>query len=128
PVISGNKLFKLHYFLEECRNSTHRTIVTFGGPYSNHLVATAFACKQEGLKCTGIVRGERPAILSHTLEQCLKYGMQLQFVPREEYVQKDNANFISKWIGTQDGFTLIPEGGYHPLGAKGASLIMKTIE
>ena len=45
PVVSGNKLFKLHYFLEEANQSNHKTILTFGGAYSNHLAATACACK-----------------------------------------------------------------------------------
>ncbi|MEI9935179.1 MAG: hypothetical protein WDM71_10105 [Ferruginibacter sp.] len=60
PIVSGNKLFKLHYFLEECIHSFHKTIITFGGAYSNHLVATAYSCNKAGLKCIGIVRGERP--------------------------------------------------------------------
>ena len=45
PVVSGNKLFKLHFFLQHAKASTHKTILTFGGAYSNHLVATAFACR-----------------------------------------------------------------------------------
>ena len=65
PVISGNKIFKLHYFLEEALNSSHKQIITFGGAYSNHLAATAFACNTKGLKSVGIVRGEKPAELSH---------------------------------------------------------------
>ena len=45
PLVSGNKLFKLHYFLEEALACKHDTVVTFGGAYSNHLAATAYACK-----------------------------------------------------------------------------------
>jgi 1-aminocyclopropane-1-carboxylate deaminase len=71
PVVSGNKLFKLHYFLADVLSSTHKTILTFGGAYSNHLVATAFACQANGLKSIGIVRGEKPADLSSTLQQCI---------------------------------------------------------
>ena len=67
PVVSGNKIFKLHYFLDEAFNSTHKQIITFGGAYSNHLAATAFACNVKGIKSIGIVRGERPPKLSHTL-------------------------------------------------------------
>ena len=54
PVVSGNKLFKLHHFLQEAVASTHKTILTFGGAYSNHLVATAYACQAAGLKSIGI--------------------------------------------------------------------------
>ncbi len=71
PVISGNKLFKLIYFLKEAKESVHKTIITFGGAYSNHLAATAFACEQLNINSVGIVRGEKPKSLSHTLQFCL---------------------------------------------------------
>ena len=128
PVVSGNKLFKLHYFIEECLKTTHKTIATFGGAYSNHLIATACSCQMMGLKSIGIVRGEKPSILSHTLKQCIAYGMELTFISREDYTQKDNINFIDHLINEPNGFTLIPEGGFHPLGAKGASLIMQSVD
>ena len=48
PVVSGNKLFKLYYFIEEAIRENKNTIVTMGGAYSNHLVATAFYCKEAG--------------------------------------------------------------------------------
>jgi len=95
PVVSGNKLFKLHYFLEDALRSDHKSILTFGGAYSNHLVATAFAGKRSGLSTIGIVRGERPQQLSPTLQECINYGMHLQFISREEYVLKDNPALTS---------------------------------
>ena len=121
-VVSGNKLFKLHYFLEQYRAGSYNCIQTYGGAYSNHLVATAFACLQLNIPCKGIVRGERPAILSETLQQCIHYGMQLEFISRERYAAiavepVNDSNILS-----------IPEGGYHPLGAKGASLITECLK
>jgi 1-aminocyclopropane-1-carboxylate deaminase len=125
PVISGNKLFKLHYFLKEAVESDHRHIVTLGGAYSNHLVASAFAASALGLKTTGIVRGEKPAKLSPTLEQCIAYGMDLHFVSRSDFV---DAETIQKIIETKIGkCVFIPEGGYHQKGASGAALIMNLI-
>ncbi len=128
PLVSGNKLFKLHYFLEEAVNSGHKTIITFGGAYSNHLAATAYACKVLHLKSIGIVRGEKPDKLSHTLQQCLQDGMQLQFISRKEYATKHDPVFISGLEASFGKCTVIPEGGYHPLGAKGAALIMDLIK
>lgn len=122
PVVSGNKLFKLHYFLEEYAAGNYTMIQTFGGAYSNHLVATAFACKELQIPCTGIVRGEKPAMLSPTLLQCMEYGMQLDFISRNQYSTIANAPLKNKNILS------IPEGGFHPLGAKGASLIMDAIK
>lgn len=128
PIISGNKLFKLYYFLEEAITSTHKTILTFGGAYSNHLVATAFACKKEGLRAIGIIRGEKPAVLSHTLQHCLDFGMQLKFISREAYDKKDSADFLLSLKNEFGDIIIIPEGGYSNTGAKGASLIMNYID
>jgi 1-aminocyclopropane-1-carboxylate deaminase len=128
PLISGNKLFKLHYFLEEAIASEHKTILTFGGAYSNHLAATAHACKLLQLKSIGIVRGEKPGQLSATLQQCLEDGMQLKFISRQEYAKKDDDAFINNLKASFGECTIIPEGGYHPLGAKGAALIMKLVK
>lgn len=126
-IASGNKLFKLHYFLEEALQSLHKTILTFGGAYSNHLVATAFTCNQSGLKSIGIIRGEQPAILSHTLQQCLNYGMHLKFVSREIYSQKEELHFLNQLKSEFGDCTIIPEGGFSTTGASGASLIWKLI-
>ena len=128
PVVSGNKLFKLHYFLLEALEKKQEGMVTFGGPYSNHLVAMAYACRQAGLKSAGIIRGEQPALLSHTLQACLQYGMQLTFITRQQYDLKETEDFQQSLIAAHKNFLVVPEGGYHPLGAKGAALIMDLID
>jgi len=123
PVVSGNKLFKLHYFLEESIRLNRKPILTFGGAYSNHLVATAFACKTMGINCIGIVRGERPLSISHTLKECEGLGMQLHYISREAYHDKASESFLDEF----GDCIVVPEGGYHPLGASGSSLIMDKI-
>lgn len=128
PVVSGNKLFKLHYFLEEAVAGSHKTIVTFGGAYSNHLAATAHACKILQLKCIGMVRGEKPARLSATLQQCIQDGMQIHFISRLEYAKKADDRFIKTLRSAFKDCIIIPEGGYHPLGARGAALIMNLVK
>jgi 1-aminocyclopropane-1-carboxylate deaminase/D-cysteine desulfhydrase-like pyridoxal-dependent ACC family enzyme len=127
-LVSGNKLFKLHYFLEDAVNSRNKTILTFGGAYSNHLAATAFACKAMQLKTIGIVRGEKPRQLSLTLQQCIQDGMQLKFIPRQQYAEKENVDFINNLKKEFGECIIIPEGGYHTLGAKGAALIIDLIK
>jgi 1-aminocyclopropane-1-carboxylate deaminase len=134
PLVSGNKIFKLHYFLEEALQSEHsagscgKTILTFGGAYSNHLAATAFACKALQLKSIGIVRGEKPAQLSPTLQQCMQDGMRLHFISRQQYAKKEEAAFVNDLKNEFGNCIIIPEGGYHPLGAKGAALIMDLVK
>lgn len=124
PVVSGNKLFKLYYFLEEAAQSSHKTILSFGGAYSNHLAATAFACRALQLKSIGIVRGEQPAHLSPTLQQCMNDGMQLKFITRQQFAEKENGAFTSSLQNEFGDCVIVPEGGYHPSGANGAALIM----
>ena len=128
PVVSGNKLFKLHYFLQEATSAENKTVLTFGGVYSNHLIATAFACQANGLKSIGIVRGEKPADLSSTLQQCIRYGMELEFISREAYNEKETIHFQNELKNKWGKCCIIPEGGYHPLGAKGAALIPALVK
>ena len=127
PIISGNKIFKLHYLLLEAIQTPEQKVITFGGAYSNHLVATAYACRQNNLSCIGIVRGERPAQLSHTLRHCLQFGMELHFISRQGYSKIATPDFIMQLNKRWGAAIIIPEGGYHPLGAKGASAIMNYI-
>ena len=127
PIVSGNKLFKLHYFIEAAKSANKSTIVTLGGAYSNHLAATAYHCRSVGLKSIGLVRGELPAKISHTLLTCEDNGMQLIFLDRKEY-PFINEDWIAKLLNTSPAqFAFIPEGGYHPLGANGASMIMTEL-
>jgi 1-aminocyclopropane-1-carboxylate deaminase/D-cysteine desulfhydrase-like pyridoxal-dependent ACC family enzyme len=129
PTLSGNKIFKLHYFLKEALASAHpagargKTVLTFGGAYSNHMAATAFACKTLDLKSLGIVWGEKPAQLSPTLQQCVDDGMQLKFIARTDYDKKEEQFFLQDLQAEFGDCIIIPEGGFHPLGAKGAALI-----
>lgn len=127
-VVSGNKLYKLHFFLQLAIEQSLKGIITFGGAYSNHLVATAFACKEVGLKSIGIVRGEQPKTLSHTLKASMEYGMQLKFVSRQVYDQKESPDFLKHLKEDYENYLLVPEGGYHPLGTAGAKLIMELID
>src|SRR5213596_3057598 len=84
PVISGNKWFKLKYYLADAKVEGKDHITTFGGAYSNHIVATAAAGKLFGFKVTGIIRGEQAKKLSPTLLQAIEYGMDLVFIGRED--------------------------------------------
>ncbi len=119
PLISGNKWFKLRYYLEEAKNENKKTIVTNGGAWSNHLLATAAACKIFEFSCYGIVRGEEISILSPTLLKAKELGMQLIFINREDY----RSGKIPDQLNNADNY-FIPEGGYGINGAKGAATIL----
>jgi 1-aminocyclopropane-1-carboxylate deaminase len=119
PQISGNKWFKLRYYLEEATALNKKNIVTFGGAWSNHLLAVASATQLNGLGSTGIIRGEEPPELSSTLTEAKKLGMKLIFISREGYREKQ----VPAGILSTDDY-LVPEGGYGAPGAKGAATIL----
>lgn len=117
--VSGNKLFKLYYFLQQAIKE-NKGILTFGGPWSNHLAATASACKMMNINCIGIVRGEELQVYSNTLQFCADHDMQLKFVSRSVY---DDIKMKSSIPHFDAGYIIVPEGGYSEKGAKGAALI-----
>lgn len=124
PVISGNKWFKLQYYLADALNTGQKKVLTFGGAYSNHIIATACAAHKAGLQSIGIIRGEKPSVLSHTLVNAARWGMQLVFVSREAYNQKKNPAFIQQLLQEYGQPCIIPEGGEGPQGVKGAAGIL----
>lgn len=127
PVISGNKWFKLKGHLRVALRSPGHPILTFGGAWSNHLVATAFAARQLGLQAIGIIRGERPAKLSTTLEDAAAYGMTLVFISREKYARKDEPIQLEELTRRYPGVYIIPEGGGGEAGILGSEDILRGI-
>jgi len=124
PVVSGNKWFKLKEYIGEALKENKTSIVTFGGPFSNHIIATAALCKTFGITSVGIIRGEQPKIISATLKHATEQGMILFFVEREKYKSKEIPQFLhNKYPGAY----IINEGGYGFLGMKGASSILRLL-
>ena len=123
PIVSGNKWFKLQYYLADAIQKNKSEIASFGGAYSNHIVALAFACQSLNLKCTGFIRGEKSTTPSATLIAAANYGMNLQYVNRTDYNNKDA--LIS--LHEHPNRYWITEGGYGELGAKGASTILQQL-
>ncbi|WP_240613024.1 1-aminocyclopropane-1-carboxylate deaminase/D-cysteine desulfhydrase [Chitinophaga parva] len=121
-AISGNKWYKLKRNLEAALAGGKTGLLTFGGAWSNHLAATAAACHATGLRSIGVVRGERPATLSLTLQQAQAHGMELQFISREAYRTVNPA----EWGARFPEYFVVPEGGHNALGALGCEDILKS--
>jgi 1-aminocyclopropane-1-carboxylate deaminase len=119
PVISGNKWFKLRFYLEEAKTLNKKKIVTFGGAWSNHIIATASACRMFCFDAIGIIRGEEAAELSPTLKLAKEMGMHMVFISREDYHMKKIPNQINN-----DEYYFISEGGFGKKGAEGAATIL----
>ena len=131
PYISGNKFRKLKYNLEEAKKLKKKSLLTFGGAFSNHIVATAVAGEIAGFKTFAIIRGEELGLnLTKTLEEnatlrkAHESGMKFNFVSREVYRQKSSFGFIEKMKNKWGDFYLIPEGGTNIFGVQGCQEIL----
>lgn len=126
PFVSGNKWWKLRYNLEDFQKSGCRGLLTFGGAFSNHILATAAAAKEIGCESVGIIRGERPSTDNSTLQFAEHCGMQLHFIPRTEYRQKTSPEFIQHLNERWPEFFVLPEGGTNDAAIKGCAEFADT--
>jgi len=123
PYVSGNKWRKLKYTLAAADEQKKSHVVTFGGAYSNHLVATAAACARKGMKSTAFVRGE--AVNNEMLMLCSLFGMQLIFTDRTSYREKKSL-FIRHFGENQNAF-FVDEGGAGETALPGCSEIIEEL-
>lgn len=125
--ISGNKFRKLKYNILEAQRLGFSKILTFGGAYSNHILAASFIKKKYDIDVIGVIRGEELVDKTHsnpTLKQAEANGMQFHFVSRELYKQKTNTEFIDKLKSNFGDFYVLPEGGTNDLAIKGCEEIL----
>lgn len=115
--VSGNKWWKLKYNLEHAQSLESNTLLTFGGPYSNNIFATAAAAAELGMKSIGMIRGEE--VTNDTLRFASAKGMRLHFISREEYKNKSDEEFLRKLRSQFGNFYLLPEGGTNPQAIRG---------
>ena len=129
PVISGNKWRKLKYNVEKAIHNKNEGILTFGGAFSNHLIAAAKAGFNYGLKTVGIVRGEELHTQSNAiLKACNDFGMQLEFISRDAYRRRNEKSFLADWHTRFPNYWFVPEGGANFYGAIGCQEIIKAAD
>lgn len=129
PEVSGNKFRKLKYNIQYAVNQGFKQLLTFGGAYSNHLVATAKAGQIFGIKTIGVVRGdevlkswrENPSLLLAN-----QFGMEFYFTDRQSFREKNSEEFISKLKQKFGDFYLVPEGGTNELAIRGTEEILTS--
>ncbi len=127
PLISGNKWFKLKHNLQQARAAGHDVLLSFGGTYSNHIHALAAAGQAFGFRTIGVIRGERPPQLSATLRFAEAQGMQLHFVSREQYRQKNSPELRAELAALYGEAYWLPEGGSNALAVEGCAEIAALI-
>ena len=131
PFVSGNKFRKLKYNIHEAQNLQKNTLLTFGGAFSNHIVATAVAGNQNGFKTIGVIRGEelgenleKTLANNATLREAHKNGMNFEFVSRTDFRNKSSETMLEKLKAKFGDFYLIPEGGTNDLAVIGCEEIL----
>ena len=130
PIISGNKFRKLKFNLIEAQQKEFKTILTFGGAYSNHIAATAAAGKMFGIATIGVIRGEElvsKVTENATLSYAQSCGMKLHFISRSDYKEKDTSLYIGQLRTKFGEFYVLPEGGTNALAIKGCSQMLSPI-
>ena len=131
PFVSGNKFRKLKYNVLEAKKLKKKTLLTFGGAYSNHIAATAAAGQELDIATIGIIRGEELAnklVKNPTLQFAEQCGMQLHYITREAYRNKTNPRFIEDFKEMFGDFYLVPEGGTNELAIKGCTEILSETD
>ena len=131
PIVSGNKYRKLKYNLIEAETQNQKTLLTFGGAFSNHIAAVASAGKEFGFETIGIIRGEElvSKVQSNpTLGFAERCGMQLKFVTRDDFRRKNDDDFLENLKSEFGNFYAIPEGGTNQLAVKGCAEILNEAD
>ena len=125
--ISGNKIRKLNQNIFSFYKNKCKKLVTFGGAFSNHLLATAALCNELSIDCVGIVRGEELNVNSNgILKKCSSLGMQLNFVSRSSFSKQKKMNGFVFHDGIPTWF--VPEGGANLEGIEGCKEIVSENE
>ena len=133
PLVSGNKFRKLKYNVQEAVKQKHTTLLTFGGAFSNHILATAVAGKLQNFKTIGVIRGDelgqdlsKTLATNSTLRAAYEHGMKFEFISREKYRDKMSSDFLKKLELKYGDFYTLPEGGTNALAVKGCEEILTS--
>ena len=131
PIIQGNKLHKLRLNVEKAKRLNKTQLLSFGGAYSNHLLAVAAAAKENGLYSIGYVRGDELAdnhqAWSPTLKQAASFGMELRFLDRQTYRNRNHQAWLELVQQQNPNAYILPEGGSNDLAVEGVAELAEQL-
>ncbi len=128
PIISGNKWRKLKYNLAYVKQHQNMSgVLSFGGSYSNHIHALAYACYQQNIPCIGIIRGEQNNERNFTLTWAHHWGMTLHFVDRKTYRRRHDVDYLAQLQQKYPNYFIVPEGGSNKLAIPGVAEVIKEL-
>ncbi|AZA55434.1 1-aminocyclopropane-1-carboxylate deaminase/D-cysteine desulfhydrase [Chryseobacterium sp. G0201] len=129
PQISGNKYWKLFYNINNYLNQNPEKpyIITFGGAFSNHISAVSAVGNLAGIPTLGIIRGEELKDKwrdNPTLVFAKRNGMNLKFITREEYRNKEK---LSEFLQQEfPNALIVPEGGTNEDAVQGVKMMLNN--
>ncbi|WP_114326192.1 1-aminocyclopropane-1-carboxylate deaminase/D-cysteine desulfhydrase [Candidatus Colwellia aromaticivorans] len=127
-IISGNKWRKLKFNLQHVKQAQKfNGVLSFGGCYSNHIHALAFACCEQNIPCVGIIRGEVAYADNFTLSWAKHWGMKLHFVDRKTYRRRHDNDYLKELQQQFPHYFIVPEGGTNKLAITGVSEIITEL-
>ena len=124
PNISGNKWYKLKYNILKAKQDNFNSLLTFGGAYSNHIVATSFAARENNMSSIGVIRGDQILPLNPSLSIAKKNGMKFKYIDRSAYRSKNESPLIDSLREEFGDFYFLPEGGTNKLALRGVEEII----
>jgi len=127
PDIVGNKWRKISGYFDHFDTSDQKGIVTCGGPYSNHLLATAGACALYGIRCSGFIRGDYYKKENDMIGRMRTLGMSIHFLSNQDFDQLniDPARILSQYELHDSLF--VPMGGQSSMGEVGCRAIVNEV-
>ena len=127
PIVSGNKWRKLRYNIDYLLEQGMEGFVTCGGPWSNHLIASAACAHKYGISAIGLVRGNYHKYQGYVLRECAKLGMDLHLLSNSEFdrLLAEPGELLREY-GFADKLW-IPLGGSNELGRLGCQEIVKEV-
>ncbi|MEV4145509.1 pyridoxal-phosphate dependent enzyme [Amycolatopsis sp. NPDC049691] len=128
PELPGNKWRKLKHNLRAAADAGATRLLTFGGAYSNHLLATAAAGHHFGFETVGVVRGEEHRPLNDVLRAAAGHGMRLTYLDRTAYRAKTGPAVLAALRREWGEFFLIPEGGANAAGVRGCAELVAELD
>lgn len=116
PIISGNKWRKLKYNLLDFQG---KGIISFGGPFSNHLHALSYFCHQLNIPFMALIRGDQSYLENPTLEDLLLWNTKVEFLTSQDYRMRHSKDFMERLQQEYPEHSIIPEGGTNIRAQKG---------
>lgn len=119
PLINGNKWRKLKYNLAHAKENNINQLISFSGPFSNHLFALASASRLFNFDTEVIVRGPELDADNPCLKFAAACGVKLTPVNRLTYKRRYDLNYLAELQQSKPKSLIIPEGGSNQLALKG---------